>query len=445
MAFLPSGQLALADHRHHRDPDGVFFAPGPTGDTTGAADTRNLQEVLDLSRTRGGGTIHVRAGTYVVKLGVHPQSASHYSALVIGTRTRLILEQGTTVRLAANASSGHATNNSLLLNYSITGGGDEGIVVEGGVWDGDAANQTLKCSGLLVMRARNVLFRGVIVKNCRGTASSGGNENFLFSASLAADLSYENCTAYRDAGSVSSGFSANSSTNIRYTQCAAYGLSVANGFTHNTCRNLTHVNCLSYLNTGKGFNTEASDNVTYVGCIAGCLASSVASPTFSADQDLGNTNHGFTINESTNVHLAGCISRNNDQGVNWSANAQGRVVAGDYSDNDNFGMGVTTPANVRLVGPTFTSNPTDLAIPGTDVTSYPGYAGAANPAVPATTVALTNPFPADCTVYISGGTVSDVRVAGQSTGLTSGSFRVLAAQPITLTYTVAPTWRWFLH
>lgn len=67
----------------------------------------------------------------------------------------------------------------------------------------------------------------------------------------------------------------------------------------------------------------------------------------------------------------------------------------------------------------------------------------AAPAVPATTVALANPFPYDCTVFVAGGTVTVIAVGGTATGLTSGSIRVPAGQTITLTYTVAPTWTWF--
>jgi hypothetical protein len=65
------------------------------------------------------------------------------------------------------------------------------------------------------------------------------------------------------------------------------------------------------------------------------------------------------------------------------------------------------------------------------------------PAVPATTVAYTNPYGVDCTVYIAGGTVTQVAVGGTATGLIAGTFRVGANQTITLTYTVAPTWTWF--
>jgi hypothetical protein len=47
-------------------------------------------------------------------------------------------------------------------------------------------------------------------------------------------------------------------------------------------------------------------------------------------------------------------------------------------------------------------------------------------------------------VQIIGGTVSQVAVDGTNTGLVSGFFRVPSGKTITLTYTVAPTWSWWL-
>lgn len=55
----------------------------------------------------------------------------------------------------------------------------------------------------------------------------------------------------------------------------------------------------------------------------------------------------------------------------------------------------------------------------------------------------TNVGATDITAYITGGTVSSVAINGQTTGMTSGAFRVKAGQTITITYTVAPSWTWF--
>lgn len=64
------------------------------------------------------------------------------------------------------------------------------------------------------------------------------------------------------------------------------------------------------------------------------------------------------------------------------------------------------------------------------------------PSVPASGVDFTHSFPVDCMVYISGGTVSNIAVAGVSTGMTGGAFRVGVLQKINITYTATPQWVW---
>lgn len=65
------------------------------------------------------------------------------------------------------------------------------------------------------------------------------------------------------------------------------------------------------------------------------------------------------------------------------------------------------------------------------------------PAVPATTVALSNPFPSACLVQVQGGTVTVVAVGATTIGITNGLVILPAGETITLTYSVAPTWRWY--
>jgi hypothetical protein len=66
------------------------------------------------------------------------------------------------------------------------------------------------------------------------------------------------------------------------------------------------------------------------------------------------------------------------------------------------------------------------------------------PSVPATTVALVNPFWHDAAVTITGGTVTVIAVDGTATGLTAGTVIVPTGKAITLTYSVAPSWVWSL-
>lgn len=68
------------------------------------------------------------------------------------------------------------------------------------------------------------------------------------------------------------------------------------------------------------------------------------------------------------------------------------------------------------------------------------------PTMPANGVFITNPFGVDATVFITGGTVTQIAVggSGKNTGVTSGTVRVPANQSIGIGYSSAPTWTWFL-
>jgi hypothetical protein len=65
------------------------------------------------------------------------------------------------------------------------------------------------------------------------------------------------------------------------------------------------------------------------------------------------------------------------------------------------------------------------------------------PAVPASTIALTNPFGQTCSVAITGGTVTAVLVnAVQVASGTGVNVSVPPGGTISITYSVAPTWTW---
>ena len=96
---------------------------------------------------------------------------------------------------------------------------------------------------------------------------------------------------------------------------------------------------------------------------------------------------------------------------------------GIYTDFSNL----LTFSNTNIIGRNLGINPTGPQ---------------AVPAVPASGTALANPFPFDCTVYVTGGVVTAIAVGGTATGLTSGSVFIPTGETITLTYTSAPTWVW---
>lgn len=65
------------------------------------------------------------------------------------------------------------------------------------------------------------------------------------------------------------------------------------------------------------------------------------------------------------------------------------------------------------------------------------------PTLPATTVNATNTYGRSVTIYIRGGTVTNITIDGVATGFTSGTFRVQAGGTINITYSVSPTWFWY--
>ena len=105
-----------------------------------------------------------------------------------------------------------------------------------------------------------------------------------------------------------------------------------------------------------------------------------------------------------------------------------------YVNNDTAGLAITQTSGIFKNNRGY--NPVGHAV--------------AQPAVPASTVAQTNTTGVDCTVLISGGTLTVVNIGGSATGITAAaaagsvhSVRVPAGQTIAITYTVAPTWQWF--
>jgi hypothetical protein len=84
--------------------------------------------------------------------------------------------------------------------------------------------------------------------------------------------------------------------------------------------------------------------------------------------------------------------------------------------------------------------------PGSNPISVP--LTTSQPAVPSSGTALTNPYPADAFVSITGGSVSAISIGPSgnqlSIALNSGTFPVRYGEQITLTYTSIPTWKWWL-
>lgn len=67
----------------------------------------------------------------------------------------------------------------------------------------------------------------------------------------------------------------------------------------------------------------------------------------------------------------------------------------------------------------------------------------ATPSVPASTITTSNTYQVPVTIYIRGGTVTNINIQGQLLGMTSGTFRLNPGDTIAVTYSVTPTWFWY--
>lgn len=124
--------------------------------------------------------------------------------------------------------------------------------------------------------------------------------------------------------------------------------------------------------------------------------------------------------------------------VNWFYDPSGRVL-GEVNYTP-FG-GVWTAQHPVIGGNVSTTTRCKIK-DITAITGDPASGAIAAPAIPATTVAIYNPFHRDAACTVAGGTVTVIAVDGQATGIIAGTVLVPAGRTIALTYTVAPTWKW---
>ena len=160
--------------------------------------------------------------------------------------------------------------------------------------------------------------------------------------------------------------------------------------------------------------------------------------------DIGGASfHGATISnlsvEATPIHIQAINSNGGSFPLNIEGMHTETGTTWNVDDINNNFTGTINWSNIANAAPLI-RGAANLKIVSNNQMSAPGAKTA--PGVPATTVALQNPFWRDCAVSVSGGTVSAIAVAGTATGLTSGTVIVPSGKTITLTYSSAPTWTW---
>jgi hypothetical protein len=402
-----------------------------------------------------GGVISLGPGTGYVNPVAHAVDTSQKAALWIGGKTRL---QGagmgaTVLRLAGNQQAG---DYKLIQNSGLSGG-DTDITIADIELDGNAANNPGQLgNGLMLLRVRGVRIERVRARDFYGYDFVPPGETFQFATTLSTDVSFANCEAVGTAGNTASGFGDNASTNVTYAACLAYGMTFGNGFTSWHSRNVVTSDSHAYLNGAYGFNYEFCTDVLLTNSHAGGRASDMADGAagVAADADLGNTSAGITSLATQRLVLSGVHSSDNGGPGVQIASADGidssvQINGGYYTANGAVGV---TILHAGSVPGTFISRDAHLSgNTGSDL-QLPVVGGVTNmngllptPTVPASGVALTNPFPFAVTVYLVSTNTYFTSVNGVNLGFANGTFTI-TLQPgstISANYGTAPTWLWY--
>lgn len=131
--------------------------------------------------------------------------------------------------------------------------------------------------------------------------------------------------------------------------------------------------------------------------------------------------------------VAACIAKQIDYDQNRAAN--GMLTQKTQFDSNAYGLEWCTALTAGVRSDSTATNGTALDQGG----------GFTTPAVPLTTVPVTNTSPVPATVVVTGGTVTNVAVNGVTAGAGDGTYTVPSGQTIAVTYSAAPTWAWTLQ
>ncbi len=156
----------------------------------------------------------------------------------------------------------------------------------------------------------------------------------------------------------------------------------------------------------------------------------------------------------TSLSVLGGSASANVNGASIGANQSGFSIiglrcgaAGEFAANTGNGINIAagTSNNYTIIGNDLRGNGGSALVDGgTGTTKYVYGNLGVNPGATGVVTVGASPFTRTAggsprTLYIAGGTVSNITISGQSTGIASGTFRIGPGQSLVVTYTVAPT------
>lgn len=443
---------------------------GAVGDgTTSSGDALRAwaEQHRQLKSTHGiDGLMYAPAGVYMFDFAPHPDNAN----IPVGFWSSNLRGAGmhATIFKLENSQTFFGTKAPYLIgNYEVGSATTPGVEFADFTINGNAANQDglgwSEMAGLKFTKTRRGWARRVLVKNVYSTGHSPDSEGFAIKWAVGADGGAEACITDNDdsSGNESSGFSMSSCINMWHDSCMATNSPLGNCYTANKCFQLLYTGCVAQLSGDTtdrtGFNLERSVHVTYTNCMTGGYAHNVSNvDPYTTSEDLG-CRAGWVLNSiCEHVTIDGCVSAATDIGVIFKGvSLTSRIVGGTRFVDNGKGVNIDTtdttdPAQLYIAPDTIFEGSTtaDVSIGGGfGSTTWRGYN---TPSLPATTVALVNPFPADCLIGLSGGTVTDVAIKTapgnnyRTAGTGAGQYKLPHGASIKLTYSSAPTWYWIV-
>lgn len=422
-----------------------------------ADDTTAINNALIAAGT--GGTVFLPAGTYKISSAItFPQASTNLTLRgngpVAGNINSAVLG-ATIIKPAAGAQY------DAIVTTLPPAPGNAGYVSYG-TTVADLAVDMANVTGTTTGKGNGVHFYGVRYGRINNVhVFNSPNYAFLLEGDNPTNFSYNVTLVECIAGNCAAGVRFSNSEQGYMLRCVVEGANASTAATQPYSGTSSTTNAyMLYMNTGWIFadgctfgslGTGATREAVFVDngqtCIVrGCLFDGCRSSAFHSTAG----NHIFEGNSIENPCAAG------GGGFVISLGAGGHVISDNVFHNvtaANFTYcigengayaGNNIHDNFLITGATGTISLNAASTPLAHHNVGYNPVGNKAPGVPLTTVAYQNQFGTDATVHLVGGTVTVVAIGGVATGATTGTFRVPANQTITLTYTVAPTWKWFL-
>ena len=426
----------------------------------------------------GGGSVLIREGTYTISNLVTLQS----NIWIFGVGDKTIIQSNKIGDLfSANSESnihlsnmqfdGNSNASSPIAIYTSTGVKlsdlyihDVGTGTPDNVYGcyiedctdvvvSDCIIDTVDRDGIQLKGCTNNIISGCILKacdyygiDCHDSATPKDMKNTIIS-----DCVIDACAR---------GIDINTGNNWTVQNCNIRDSTILGIDIRATCDHVVIDNVTIY-NSANGhidlYNATAITNITISNCVFdtttvaskdGIYAKNVTDGIISNCIIKNSTRHG--IYSVTPITIHSCIV--NDNGTNGiyleSSNC---LVNGNVCDNNgDRGIREYTGHNNNTIINNITRNNTSGAMlfVGADTIvrdniGYNPFGAVGPPSVPATTVNYTNAYGYPCQVQVYGGTVTEIDIDDIATGLTSGIFMIPPGGTINITYSAAPSWRWW--